>query len=268
MRKQTHCRWKRRGFSYLEMQVSMGLFVIALTGLGPLTVMHSRQLTSVQNRLDPDNTYYLTPSRDEWARKLGTATSISVQALPPGAAAVPPPPPRQTTIIDDGDADYAHRDLGLYDWWTIWYGTAFQHDFRLNFPDNDGDVAAWSFRGLPAGNYTVYATWIPFAFSASQAEFDVFDDATLVESKQVDQSIAPNDETDDAGVRWEQLGQITFSGNTLQVQLSDRGANGFIVCDAVKVVRHAYNQVQVLQVTKPHGTNFVEADITFVNAAP
>lgn len=61
----------------LEVQVALVVFGIALTGLGPLVVMHSRQLRKLEARFSPGATYYAVPTTDLWARKLGAAASIA-----------------------------------------------------------------------------------------------------------------------------------------------------------------------------------------------
>ncbi len=81
----------RAGFSMLEMQVALVLFGISLAGLGPLVVMHSRQLTKLQARFSPQSTYYLVPVGDLWARKLGASASVTTtgSATPPPSGPIP-----------------------------------------------------------------------------------------------------------------------------------------------------------------------------------
>lgn len=68
---------RRTGVSLLEIQVAFVLFGVALAGLAPLSVMHLKQLRKLEDRLSDKNTYYLSPSSDPWARKLGAAAQIS-----------------------------------------------------------------------------------------------------------------------------------------------------------------------------------------------
>ncbi len=67
----------RTGVSLLEIQVAFVLFGVALAGLAPLSVMHLKQLRKIEDRLSDKNTYYLSPSSDLWARKLGAAAQIA-----------------------------------------------------------------------------------------------------------------------------------------------------------------------------------------------
>ena len=70
----------RRGVSLLELEVAFVVFGIALSGLAPLVVMHQRQVEKLEKRLNDTTTYYLTPSSDPWARKLGAAATLSATA--------------------------------------------------------------------------------------------------------------------------------------------------------------------------------------------
>src|SRR5438876_6947711 len=90
-------RLPRAGFSFLELQVAFVIFGIALAGLYPLVVMQSRHLKALDARFSPQTPYYLIPSTDEWARKLGAAASVKTQD--PG-----PPPPPPVLMVDNGDA--------------------------------------------------------------------------------------------------------------------------------------------------------------------
>jgi hypothetical protein len=73
----------------------MVLFGVALTGVCPLMVMYSKQLRNLQGRFNPQTAYYLVPSSDAWARKLGAAAMVVTQA--PGV----PTPPGPSTPAND-----------------------------------------------------------------------------------------------------------------------------------------------------------------------
>jgi hypothetical protein len=82
---------RRRGSTLLELQVAFIVFGIALTGIGPLVVMHSRQLKKLESRFQPQTTYYVVPAANVWARKLGSAATISTSdsaPVPSGQALV------------------------------------------------------------------------------------------------------------------------------------------------------------------------------------
>lgn len=82
----------RSGFSFLELQVALVLLGIALAGLGPLVHMQLKQLEKIEGRFSDRTTYYLVPTTDQWARKLGATASITKVNLgmPPPANQTPP----------------------------------------------------------------------------------------------------------------------------------------------------------------------------------
>src|SRR5437588_12563920 len=86
---------RRPGFSFLELQVAFVLFAIALAGVCPLVVVQSRQLTKIEGRLGHQAPYYVVPSSDAWARKLGAAASVT--ATDPG-----PPTPTPVLTLHNG----------------------------------------------------------------------------------------------------------------------------------------------------------------------
>jgi prepilin-type N-terminal cleavage/methylation domain-containing protein len=88
----------RRGFSLFEVQVALVIFGIALVGFGPVSIMYTREFKRLNDRFDPDTTYYLVPSTDRWVRKLDAAATITTQD--PGTLTIDPsiPTPNVVTI--------------------------------------------------------------------------------------------------------------------------------------------------------------------------
>ena len=90
--------WRaRRGVSLIEVQVAMVALGILLSGLGPISALYIRQLKEAQKRFDPQTVYYLVPSSDFWARKLGVAASLATQD--PGTVSLPDPLPTTNTVL-------------------------------------------------------------------------------------------------------------------------------------------------------------------------
>src|SRR5438132_5977494 len=90
---------RRRAFTLLELLVAFVVLAIAITGMIPLVIMQSRQISRMESRFNAATTYYLVPSTDDWAEKLGAADLMqSTEPDPIPAAAV--------LLIDNGDAQY------------------------------------------------------------------------------------------------------------------------------------------------------------------
>lgn len=128
----------RPGFSLLELQVAFVLFGIALAGLGPLVVMQLRQVRTLESRFSDQTTYYLVPSTNAWARKLGAAATIQTEDPGPLAAA--------------GSAFEAHvnfqraadPDPGTFD------GKHYEADGGLAFGDREGGYSyGWDVDNTP-----------------------------------------------------------------------------------------------------------------------
>jgi hypothetical protein len=77
---------RRSAVSLIEVQVAFVIFGIALSGLGPLVVMHLRHVQKLEGRLNDTATYYLAPSSDPWVAKLGSPATISSTSPDPGTA--------------------------------------------------------------------------------------------------------------------------------------------------------------------------------------
>jgi hypothetical protein len=99
-------------------------------------------------------------------------------------------------------------------------------------------VATWSFTGLSAGQYRVSATWVPFPNRATNAPYQIREAAAgpVLATKAIDQQQAPND-LNDQGSFWEDLGVVTVQGSTLRVELTNAGANNYVIADAIRIER-------------------------------
>ncbi len=123
------------------------------------------------------------------------------------------------------------------------------------------DTATWTFPGLTAGGrYRVSATWSPFANRATDAPFTVAGvdggDQTIL----VNQQAAPDD-LNVNGTQFEDLGVFTVTaGGQLTVKLTDAGANGQVIADAVRIERivHPEAVVELSGVALLDGNNRVD----------
>lgn len=249
---------RRAGFSYLELQVAFALFALTLSGIGPLVVMQSRQLQALENRFDSDLTYYLTPSENEWARKLGAGAAISTTA--PG-----PTPSSNVTLIDNTDVGYSEVDAGTVDWHTVTRATAYQGEFRRQNGWTGSDQAFWDFTDLRPGWYQVFATWGPTTNQATNSPFTIYDGAVARATVTVNQTLTPSGITFN-GSPWESLGVYLSSAGLLRVQLTDN-ANGFIAADAVRIVPIT-NDLVVQSVQKSLNDEVVTATVSVIVNTP
>ncbi len=247
----------RIGFSLLELQVAFVVFGIALAGLGPLVVMQSRQVRELESRFDAQTTYYLVPSTDAWARKLGAPASIRTED--PGAA-VPP-----VTLIDNGDPGYSETDVDIIDWQSAPRANAFAGDLRWNNGGGVGDKAKWRFEGIAPGWYEVLVTFGEAADQASDAPYTVYDDSVAKATVRVDQTVAPSG-TIFEGSPWESLGLFSISSDTLRVKLGD-DADGNIAADAVRIVP-AGNTVEVVSLERSLTSEDVTANVSVTVQVP
>lgn len=238
----------RRGFTLLEFEVAMVVFGVALVGLFPLTVVHSRVMRSLEARYASQGEWYLAASQDRWAQKLGAAASLS--ATDPGPMPTPP-----LLVADDGDVEYT--DTG---WTEEADPSAFQADRRRAAPA-DGQSATWTFADVPAGWYQVRATWTESPDQAADALYSIYDGEDLIGEAIADQQAAPVGE-EYGGSQWQTLATEYFRAGAAKVQLHSQAA-GQVVADGVRLVL-VENDVRILSLDRSLGSEEVTAHV-FVN---
>jgi len=246
---------RRPGFSFLELQVAFVLFAIALAGVCPLVVMQSRQLTKLEDRLSPQSTYYVVPSSDAWARKLGAAASVTT--VDPG-----PPTPIPVMTIDNGDPGYSESGTG---WRGQTQRRAFRGSLRWHPAGRGRSTASWTFTGLSAGSYNVEATWVPAINRAANAPYTLSDGTTGLGMFPVNQKVPPAGDLF-GGSAWSSLGTFPVASGTLRVQLSDN-ANGRVIADGVRVIP-VQNTVQVLSLDQSLTSETVTAHVSVTVQVP
>ncbi|MEZ6146754.1 MAG: hypothetical protein R3B91_15320, partial [Planctomycetaceae bacterium] len=141
----------------------------------------------------------------------------------------PPPPPG--VIIDDGDPGF-NTTAG---WNPASSNHGYEGDAR-NAPSGDGSkVATWTFENLAPGEYTVAATWTPFANRATDAPFTAYNGVggPVLGSIDVNKQQAPNDFSSFGG-NWKNLMTVLVTEGTLVVELTNE-ADGYVIADAIRV---------------------------------
>ncbi len=238
---------RRNGFTYIEVQVALLLFGIAISGLVPMSVMQTRQTSALKERFDDETTYYLEPSSNGWARRLGAPAIVTETPVTPDSPPV--------TLVDNGDPGYSDTDWYIEDWW------GFGNDL-VWWPRGNGDmIATWDFSGLQPGEYEVFTTWLDGW--AKDAPYTVYDGATAIGTVKVDQKDLPSGPLF-MGEPWESLGVFTITGDSLRVELSN-DANEYVVGDAVRIVLQR-NQIELLSVIKSIDTK--EMTVTVLVTPP
>lgn len=136
-------------------------------------------------------------------------------------------------VIDNGDAIGWSVASGT---WGTYAGQGYLGDIHYAINGNGANKATWTFSNLVPGNsYNVYATWFPSGNRATNAQFKINGTAQSL----VNQQAAPVG-VSDLGVTWQNLAGGAFtlsSGSSIVVELSDFGANGYVIADAVRITQ-------------------------------
>jgi hypothetical protein len=131
-------------------------------------------------------------------------------------------------LIDNGQPGYSETGTGWQD-----YAAGYNGGLRYHAAGTGADAAAWQATGLPAGPYTIQATWNASSNHASNATYLIYDGSTLVQTVVVNQQQAPSGAAL-GGVTFQVLATVQISSGSVRVVLSDN-ANGYVVADAVLI---------------------------------
>ena len=134
-----------------------------------------------------------------------------------------------TAIIAD-NSDSSSTQSGA---WTTVSGGGYGGSVSTVTSDASGAAATWSFTGLPIGQYYVQATWTPGADRATNALYTA--QTEFGNSATVNQQSAPNADFQSGSTSFQTLMVTTVTNGNLTVQLSNPGANGTVVADAVRI---------------------------------
>jgi Tfp pilus assembly protein PilV len=263
----------RKGFSLVELQIAFLVFAIAVSGLGPLIVMQSRHLKRIESRFTADTIYYLAPSNDAWARKLGAGASL--RTYDPGSG-----PAAAILVIDDADDGFTVLDssgssgkgkgkgVGKQAA-SVWTAASNSAAYLSNCYTHEGgtgeNAARWEFSGLPAGWYDVRVTWPEDSLQSTTAPFTVYEGTVSKGEFPINQQVAPSgDEID--GRAWQSLGIFSTSSGVLAVELTD-AADDPVVADAVRLIP-VRNKVQVDGLERSLQSEEVTAHVTVTVEVP
>jgi prepilin-type N-terminal cleavage/methylation domain-containing protein len=279
----------RRGFTMLEFIVAMVVLSIALTGMFPLMVVQSRNLESLELRYSeqgnkktdwvcpvftPDlegavvlsredyGDWYLIPSTDPWARKLGAMATLSRN--PPAALPV-------EIRDDEGDvSDPGYEETGT-GWAVETNAQAFLGDRRRHAPIAEGETtieyATWTFTIQTPGYYRILATWSAATdqTQAGDACFDIYRNGVLLDQIITAQNVLPDGPAYE-GRPWHALTTKYLDVGTLQVKLRGGATkdatptSGYVVADSVRIVP-VDSKVHILSLDKSFNSEKVTLSI-------
>jgi hypothetical protein len=132
-------------------------------------------------------------------------------------------------IVDDGTPSYTETGPG---WQT--YPLGYGGELRYVSAGTGASTATWQVTGLATGDYIVQGTWFPQSYNhASNAPYQFFDGANLVQTVLVDQNQAPSGPTF-GNVPFQTLATVHITSGSLTVTLSNN-ANGYVLADAVRI---------------------------------
>lgn len=141
--------------------------------------------------------------------------------------------PYAPIIIDNSPSGAGFSLVGNWGYWT---NQGYKGDVHnTGGSQNQGKKARFTFDVTP-GVYSVAATWSAYYNRPDNAPYTLLDGETDLGTYRVNQKVAPSDFTDD-GVGWKHLTEVTVTGNTLVVELTDDNVNGDAIADAVRVQR-------------------------------
>jgi hypothetical protein len=150
----------RAGFTLLETIVGTLVLSLLAMGLARLVVGHDRLMSSMEDWLDDDPTWYVARHQDPLARTLGASATLSTTAPP---ATLPDPPPGRVDVtvlsIDHGlQPVTTSANVMLVD--NCYYGA------DLAGPGEVLD-SVWEVPGAPSGVTLTAGTWSEGVFSGT-----------------------------------------------------------------------------------------------------
>lgn len=265
----------RKGFSLVELQIAFLVFAIAVSGLGPLIVMQSRHLKKIESRFTADTTYYLSPSNDDWARKLGAGATLTTSD--PGSAAADP-----VLVSDDADSSFTILNSGIgvpkgngkgkgsgstvvYNWTQATNASTYNGKYYYHEGGTGANTARWSFSDLPAGWYEVRVTWHEDPVQTTAAPFTVYEGTTSKGAFSINQQLAPSGDVID-GRPWQSLGVFSITTGGLAVELTD-AVTERVAADAVRLIS-VRNVVSINSLEKSLWNEDVTAHVTVTVEVP
>jgi Tfp pilus assembly protein PilV len=239
-------RNRRTGSTFIELQVALVVFSIAVAGLCPLVVMQSRLIRKLETQAvgsaNPQlirgvrmrdgqasagqgfaampSWTVLQPQPDDWVRRLSVAATFRADA--PAQTFTPLP---VTTTVDDADASFSAPPA----WRTTQDASANSGSYHILAAASTQGPATWTFSGLTPGRYHINVSWVPSPLNATKAIYTFSDAAGNPIAQPVNQKNGPGGDPP-----WTDLG-IYYLGTSFLVSLG-AALIGSVQADAVQLV--------------------------------
>jgi hypothetical protein len=137
-------------------------------------------------------------------------------------------------VIDAGDPGYA--DTG---WKVGGLDGGHDDDYRSADPGNGSEEASWTFTGIAAGTYEVYATWVPYGNRPDDAAYRVKtgdpEGSTPYSTTHVNQQVAPAGRII-GGTAYTLIATVTVPDDGYAKVKLASAAEGYAIADAVALV--------------------------------
>lgn len=131
-------------------------------------------------------------------------------------------------VVDDGSSGWTRSGP-----WKQVKGQGYGNNYYTLNKANSSQYASWSFSGLAAGEYRVWATWVGASGNTASARYSALEGGSSLASWTVSQRTSASGLAAE-GVAWSSLGSVTLSGNQLVIRLAN-GGSGTLVADAIRV---------------------------------
>jgi len=166
-------------------------------------------------------------------------------------------------IKDDEHAGFSNN-------WSIATGSGFQDTSRSTPADGSGDWAAWTFSGLPAGNYRVSTSFDADPMGTTAAPFTVLNNGQSIPTVVINQQDVLDDENafEADGAYWKNIhSSLAIAAGTLTVRLTDLEvqSNRSVIADAVRIERLYDDASAHPDITVQEGGNDVIDDFGLVD---
>ncbi|MCK5113207.1 MAG: hypothetical protein KAR11_00400 [Phycisphaerae bacterium] len=143
-------------------------------------------------------------------------------------------------VIDNLETGYSEttEDPNGVAGWTSSPNLAPRFKDDVRYSPKPGDAAIWSFSGLEAGTYEVYATWAIHGNATTSATYTISNGGGNVPPVNQKNTTPIHDIQIPDGIsdHWFQLlGTATVTDGTLEVTLTNAAGAGFLFADAIAI---------------------------------